>query len=171
MTEGKKEAGTKSYVLRSVLPAGLRSALVHSSAREVHVGFMMVVLALIIMNGDKMESGGAGAGAWAGWGAVPTGGGWAWDGMAWHGCWWCWRGIDGDASAAFFARCCLPLLHTPLPASRPQHDLTQKPAMLWKDQQSISYCPCYPLARRRHPFPRAADGQVLATALVRTHTS
>ena len=54
--EGAAPAGTKSYVLRNALPEVLREAAV--PARTNHRALSMVVLALLHLDGGKMEEGG-----------------------------------------------------------------------------------------------------------------
>ncbi len=48
---------SSTYVLRSVVPTALRRALVHDPKEDVSRGLLMVVLALIQLNGDKMDGG------------------------------------------------------------------------------------------------------------------
>jgi hypothetical protein len=119
ITDGKKDSGTKSYVLRSALPAGLRSALVHNSAREVHVGFMMVVLALIMMNGDKMESGGCQSACCTPvYGAAGAGPGQGW----WHALrgWGCWVETESGGCVQEQSACALEVAVECTAAPAPQ---------------------------------------------------
>jgi hypothetical protein len=50
----------KPFVLRSALPSALRRGVVDGGARDPNRAFAMLVLMLVMMNGDKMEAGGWG---------------------------------------------------------------------------------------------------------------
>jgi hypothetical protein len=50
--------GLKPFVLRSALPSALRRGLVDGSLRDPSRAFAVLVLSLVMMNGDKMEAGG-----------------------------------------------------------------------------------------------------------------
>lgn len=49
-------SSTQTYVLRSIIPTPLRQQLVDDMREDSVSGLLMLVLALISMNGDKMES-------------------------------------------------------------------------------------------------------------------